>query len=135
MSEMLARWLFSFAASCYIVAALGILPPWMATWGLSPPAFWAAYLLAELVVFGALVTLTLWWFLWRPGAEHKRYPPSRFAGLTGIALAPLFAVFVIPIGCLVSIPGPGGAIAALSVWVVSAIAFFAARAYSRSARR
>ena len=132
---MLLRWLVSFAASCYTIAALVGLPAWMSQWRVGPAAWWAIYLAAELVVLGALVTAALWWFLWRAGGSDKPYQPMRLLGLTAITLLPVFCFLVIPIGCWVSIPAPAGAIAGWSVFTASAFALAVIWAYSRYARR
>lgn len=96
---MLLRWLLSFGASCYIIAAVVGLPTWMSRWHVALAAWWAVYLAAEVVVLGALVTAALWWFLWRAGTNGRRYQPSRLIGLTATTLAPVFGFIVIPIGC------------------------------------
>lgn len=132
---MLVRWLVSFGASCYIIAAVAALPIWMSGWLVAPAAWWAVYLIAESIALGGLIMAALWWFLWRAAAGEKRYRPSRLAGLTALALLPLFGFLVIPVGCWVSIRSQAGVIAGWSVFAASTIALVAFWAYSRYARR
>lgn len=135
MGEMLLRWLASFGASCYIIAAIVVLPAWMVRWRVAPAAWWAVYLVAEVIVLGALISLALWWFLWRAGAGEQPYHPSRLLGLTALGLLPVFGFLVIPIGCWVSIPAPAGTIAGWGIFAASAIALIMFWAYSRYAKR
>lgn len=134
MVEIVVRWLFSLAAACYIVASLTFLPSAIRHAHLHPAAEWAIYLLAELVVLGALVMLTLWWLVWQPGTEGKRFEPARFLGLNAIVLAPLFAVLVIPTGCFVFIPDGAGRIAGASVFAISIVTLLTASFYARNPR-
>ena len=135
MGEMLLRWLVSFGASCYIIAAVVGLPAWMSRWRAPLAAWWAVYLAAELIVLGALASFALWWFLWRAGGSDEPYHPWRLLGLTAMTLAPVFGFLVIPIGCRVSLPPPAGAIAGWSVFAASAIALLTFWVFSRYARR
>jgi len=132
---MLLRWLVSFAASCYIIAALVGLPAWISQWRIGLTAWWAVDLAAELVVWGTLVTLALWWFLWRAGGSDEPYHPARLLGLTAMTLLPIFGFLVVPIGCWVSIPAPAGTIAGWGVFTACAIVFAAVWVYSRYAHR
>jgi len=126
MGEMLVRWLFSFAAACYIVAALALLPQWIRAQHLSTAAEWVTYLVAEVIALGALVLFSIWWLFSRAGAENESLPPARFVRLTITVLAPLFALLVIPFGCFVFIQGRPGTIAGTAIFALSLIALLAA---------
>lgn len=108
MGEMLARWLFSFAAACYIVAALTLLPQWIRAQHLSNAEQWIAYLAAEAIALGALVVFSLWLLFSREGLR-----------LTFAVLAPLFALLVIPAGCFIFIQGVPGTIAGTGIFAFS----------------
>jgi len=108
MGDMLARWLFSFAAACYIVAALALLPEWIRGQNLSIAAEWTAYLAAEAIALGALVLCSLWLIFSRAGLR-----------LMLTVLAPLFGLLVVPYGCFIFIQGTPGTIAGASLFALS----------------
>jgi hypothetical protein len=131
MGQMLVRWLFSFAAACYIVAALALVPEWIRAQRLSIAAEWIAYLAAEALALGALVLFSLWLLFARAGEENEPFHPARFVRLTITVLAPLFALLVVPVGCFVLIQGAAGTIAGAGIFAFSLgallIASFTAR--------
>lgn len=120
---MLGRWLFSFAAACYIVAALTLVPHWIRAQNLSVAGQWIAYLAAEAIVLGALVASSLWLLFSRDGLR-----------LTLAVLAPLFALLVIPAGCFIFIQGVPGTIAGTSIFALSLGALSLVRLAARRPR-
>ena len=119
MGEMLLRWLFSFAAACYIVAALALVPEWIRGQHLSAAGEWIAYLASETIALGALVLFSLWLLFSRAGAQNEPFHPARFLRLTATVLVPMFALLVVPFGCFAFIQGATGTIAGAGIFVLS----------------